>query len=389
MARRHRVGILVGAGVALLSSGLELSPGAASAFEPHVIATGLTGGYQTVVADLNRDDRPDVIGLSIQLDELAWFENPGWQRHVLATGLNRAINVAPHDLDGDGIPELVLAHEFGTTHDTSLGVLSLLTHQGDPTEPWAIEEIDRAPTTHRLKWADIDGSGRRVLVNAPLSGPDAAAPDYRDDVPIYWYDPDGWSRHVVTDRERGVVHGLLVKPWSDADRDAIFTASFLGVHVHRYGDGQWSRRQLTAGDSAEWPASGSSEVETGRLGDATFITTVEPWHGNQVVVYRGRDDSWARQVIGTIESGHTIVTADFDGDGRDEVVTGGRGEPPTLNLYSAADAEGETWSRQVLDDGGMSASSCVAADLNTDGRPDLVCIGGGTANLKWYENVAP
>jgi len=35
----------------------------------------------------------------------------------------------------------------------------------------------------------------------------------------------------------------------------------------------------------------------------------------------------------------------------------------------------------------MAGSSCVAADLNADGRLDVVCIGATTANLKWYENL--
>jgi hypothetical protein len=34
----------------------------------------------------------------------------------------------------------------------------------------------------------------------------------------------------------------------------------------------------------------------------------------------------------------------------------------------------------------MAASSCAVADLNADGRPDIICIGSETANLKWYEN---
>jgi hypothetical protein len=38
----------------------------------------------------------------------------------------------------------------------------------------------------------------------------------------------------------------------------------------------------------------------------------------------------------------------------------------------------------VLDQGGMPAASCAVADLNADGRPDVICI--GAAVLKWYEN---
>ena len=100
-------------------------------FVTHTIATGLTGGYQPVVVDLNRDRRPDVIALSTRLDELAWYENPGWQKHVLPTGLHGAINLAAQDLDDDGIPEVVVAHEFGTTHASSPGVLTLLTWRPD------------------------------------------------------------------------------------------------------------------------------------------------------------------------------------------------------------------------------------------------------------------
>ena len=241
MIHRHRVGAPVVGGLALLCATAaaqvllvgtsQEAPGGGPRFVTHTVATGLSGGYQPVVADLNRDGRPDVIGLSVGLAELAWYENPGWQKHILTTGLNRAINLAVQDLDGDGIPELVLAHEFGTSHEGSLGILSLLSHQGDPTQSWHVREIDRTRTVHRIRWADIDGSGRKVLISAPLVGAAASAPEYRDEVPIFWYRPEDWSRQLVTDSEQGVVHGLLAKPWQDVGRDAIFTASFAGVHV--------------------------------------------------------------------------------------------------------------------------------------------------------------
>ena len=33
------------------------------------------------------------------------------------------------------------------------------------------------PTSHRLRFADIDGKGKKVLVNSPLIGAQAIAPD--------------------------------------------------------------------------------------------------------------------------------------------------------------------------------------------------------------------
>ena len=37
----------------------------------------------------------------------------------------------------------------------------------------------------------------------------------------------------------------------------------------------------------------------------------------------------------------------------------------------------------------LYGNACAAADLNGDGRVDVVCIGGATANLKWYQNQGP
>ena len=398
MTQCSRVGVVAVGCITLLGwSALPaplISAGAGQAggdyqFVAHTIATGMAGGYQAVVVDLNRDQRPDVIGLASRLDELVWFENPGWERHVLATGLNRPINLAAHDIDADGIPEIAVVHEFGTSHESSLGVLSLLTHQGEPTMPWVVREIDRTPTAHRVRWADIEGNGRKVLINSPLVGPAAVAPEYRDAVPIFWYRPGDWSRRTVTDSNEGVVHGILTVPWEDPSRDSVLSASFLGVHAHRFVDGEWIRTAVTSGDPTDWPLSGSSEIGVGRLGGRTFVTTIEPWHGGQVVVYR-EESGWSRQVIDTkIDSGHTIATGDFDGDGRDEVIAGDRGDTRSVYLYSAADAHGERWSRVVVDDGDMAASGCAAEDLNADGRRDIVCIGSATENLKWYENVTP
>ena len=40
-------------------------------------------------------------------------------------------------------------------------------------------------------------------------------------------------------------------------------------------------------------------------------------------------------------------------------------------------------------DPGMPAEGAVAADINGDGKLDLVVIGGRTNQLVWYENRTP
>src|SRR4051794_13921346 len=97
-----------------------------------------------------------------------------------------------------------------------------------------------------------------------------------------------------------------------------------------------------------WPRSGSSEVVAGHLGGERFIATIEPWHGNQVVVYRRRAGKWVRHVIdASIADGHTLVAGDFDGDGRDDLVAGERAGRRSAYLYRSIDPQRDTWSKDA------------------------------------------
>jgi hypothetical protein len=360
-----------------------------AAFAQHTISTDLNGGYQVVVSDINRDGKPDLIAVASGLKELIWFENPGWQRHVIVGNISNPINCAASDIDGDGIPEIALAHEFSNDPSRSIGIVSLLKHKGDPSQPWQLTEIDRLSTSHRLRWVNLDGKGKKVLVNAPLAGETAKPPNYKGSVPLVFYRPGVWKREIISQELEGVLHGLVVSDWDKDGREDILTASFMGVDVFNVTKKEvWERSRLVNGNPDPWPRSGSSEIAVGRLGRDRFLGSIEPWHGNQVVVYRGQSKSWRREVIDTsLNDGHVLLTADLNRDGRDEIIAGYRGQGRSVYIYSAEVASGVRWTRQVIDDGGMSAAGCAVADLNGDGRPDIACIGTATTNLKWYENL--
>ena len=82
--------------------------------------------------------------------------------------------------------------------------------------------------------------------------------------------------------------------------------------------------------------------------------------------------------------GHTIVTADLNGDGKDEIIAGCRGGPRGVYIYDSKVRHG---SGEPLDEGDMAAAACMALDLNGDKRIDVACIGSATQNLRWYENT--
>jgi hypothetical protein len=382
--------------VCLLSLGLAESRLGSSKTPPaqfieHTIATDLRGGYQVVVADINHDNKPDLIALASGMKELVWFENPGWQKHTLIGNVSQMINCAAWDTDDDGIPEIALAHEFANDPAKSVGVLSLLKHRGDPAQPWEMTEIDRLSTSHRLRWLDIDGTRRKVLVNAPLAGASVKPPEYRGAVPLVFYRPGLWKRELISEELEGVLHGVYVTDWDKDGREDLLTASFLGIDLFKLGkNARWERTRLAPGNPEPGPKSGSSEIAVGRLGKDRFLCAIEPWHGNQVVVYLQEKHMWRRQVIdGALNDGHTLLTADLNLDGRDEIIAGYRGQGRSVYVYYADDFKGNGWSRQILDNGGIAAAGCATADLNGDRRPDVACIGSATANLKWYENREP
>jgi len=346
-------------------------------FREHLVATGQTGGYQVVAADMNHDGKPDLIALAQGLHELAWYENPGWQKHVIIEGINQPVNLAVVKLDSRGIPMLALEHEFSAQAKRSIGIVSILEKEGDA---WKRTDIDKLPTSHRLRM--LNG----LLINAPLTDAAAEAPDYRGHTPLVFYKPGEWKRTLISDADDGVQHGIYPFDWDGDGKDELLTASFQGIFLLKQAnDGSFTRTRLAAGSPDPWPKSGASDIAVGRAGGKRFLTTIEPWHGNVVAVYTEQKGTWEREVIdSTLVQGHALLTANLDGNGNDVIIAGYRGKGASVNLYRF---DGKSWNKSVLDEGGMAASGCAIADMNGDGRPDIACIGSSTANVKWYENL--
>jgi hypothetical protein len=328
------------------------------------ITTNLRGGYQIVAADLTGDGRKDIIALASGLDRVLWYENPGWQERVLVEGV-----AAPINLDvWDG--RIVMAEAFSPDPRKSAGIVSVLEPAGDVRKPWSKREIDRLTTSHRLRWADIDGSRRKVLINAPLAG--AAPPEYDGPVPLVFYRPGAWKREVISEELRGVLHGIYVMDWDGDGADEVLTASFDGIHLFDYS-GSWRKTRLAG------PKEGSSDVAVGRVNGRRFLCAIEPWHGHMLAVYSGQE--WERTVIDdSFVDGHALAAADLDGDGSDEIVAGYRGKGRSVYLYKH---DGARWVRTPLDEGGMGAASCAVADLDGDGRPEIACI--DSTSVKVYK----
>ncbi len=87
----------------------------------------------------------------------------------------------------------------------------------------------------------------------------------------------------------------------------------------------------------------------------------------------------------TLDTGHALWTADVDGDGDDEIFAGHRGKDHRVSIYNY---NGKTWDRTVLDRD-IAAQDLRGADLDADGTPDVVSVGGSTHNVIWYRPKKP
>ena len=137
---------------------------------------------------------------------------------------------------------------------------------------------------------------------------------------------------------------------------------------------------------------GAGEIKLGSLASGKrYIATVEPWHANHIAIYHEPADPrtrWRRTVpVRRLGGGHALWTADLDGDGSEELAFGWRlkGSAP-YDLPGVAVFDPDDGDVQIVDWGGMATEDLAAADLDGDGRPDLVASGRATHNLKIYWN---
>lgn len=388
------------------SAGVPPSGGAAGAssagyndtlptFTSHTIAD-FPGGYAVFCADIDGDGLPDVVALSATSEGLVWFQNPSWTRYTITTEAQQLLYAAPYDVDGDGDLDVAFISDFSVNNTTSGGTISWAEAPDDPTldQQWQLHAIGAIPSSHRVAWADIDGDGRKELIDLPIFGVGSSAPAYAGAVELTAYsipeDLSGsWMSSVLDDQHLEVAHAIQIVDWDGDGTDDILTAANDGVDLFRPSLSA-EPLHVAAGQEGEAPSRGSSEVVLGYLGDQRFMATIEPWHGTDTVIYTpgaSESDLWTRQALGPdFEHGHGMVIADLNRDGYDEVIGGGGQGAMTQLIYRYVPSSG-SWDKIELDVGGVAVSGMYAEDLNGDGAIDIVSIGTSpTNNVVWYES---
>ncbi|MCA9033806.1 MAG: VCBS repeat-containing protein [Planctomycetaceae bacterium] len=347
--------------------------------------------YAVTLADINEDGQQDIVAVSE--NRVLWYENPSWQSHVMIEDQTPRDNVciAPRDINGDGHIDFAVGAGW-----TKSGTLHWIERADSLEQPWKVHSIGKELWLHRARWSDVLGSGQSQLVISALNGSaENGARLLAFEVPT---DPvnDRWmSTELNSEFNRMHNHWHL-----DLDQDQkmdTLTASQEGITLVQRIHEEWKATRLGHGASGDANTDqGAGEIKIGHLLDGTpFIVTVEPMHGHSLVLYQLPEsgkftDLWQRNVIDTgFQRGHALWTEDMDGDGSDEIVFGHSDTPDTFGVivYDCSQNILTSWTKYVVDAGGMATEDLVVADLTGDGRPDIVAGGRATHNVKLYVNT--
>jgi hypothetical protein len=363
-------------------------------FEAQTIDDNIAIGYGLAIGDVDGDGKPDI--LLADKKQFVWYRNGDWKRFVMIENLTPHDNVclAARDLDGDGKVEVAVGAQWnpGETSDaTQSGSVHYLIRPQDPTQRWEALPLPHEPTVHRMRWVR-SAEGVPFLVVAPLHGrgnKGGAGAGVKLQAYRMPRDPrEPWTL-VTLDESMHLTHNLeVVETGKSPGRTHLYFAGKEGVRqVAGFSD------KKTAGPAA--PVAGvelpTGEVRLGSLGGSQpFLATIEPMHGTAVAIYPLGNKARRQVLDEQLKEGHALATADLLGLGRDQVVAGWRlpnaDNKVGIKLYVPADKTGTQWQAHWIDENGMATEDLQVADLNGDGKADIIASGRATKNLKIYWN---
>jgi hypothetical protein len=363
-------------------------------------------GYGVQLADVDGDGKTDIVLADKR--EFAWYQNPSWKKHILTGHLTERdhVCVAARDIDGDGKAEIAVGAQWNpgeTTDEEKSGAVFYLIPPDDRTKKWTPVKLKHEPTVHRMDWARVPGGDYNLIV-APLhgrgnkggAGKGARIMGY--EVPS---DPKGdWSRYTIDESFHKTHNFDVVRPGEGAsiDYDIIAIAGAEGLAFIVYEDGAVKRMAPIGHEAGDPSHLGMGEIRAGNMtANDKYGVSVEPIHGNQLVIYRkAAEGSGGGPIVRDVlfdgmADGHALATGDLLGTGMDQIVVGWRGNrrhPKNIGirLYAPVDDAGEAWEFTTVDKEGMACEDLKIADLNGDGRPDIVACGRATKNVKIYWN---
>lgn len=394
-----------GALLALLFIGPHVH-GAGFAFRHHFIDRDLPvngknyGDYGlTALADIDRDGDLDFVlgGRQPPPERLYWFEFQGadkWVRHEVGTGYQSDVGLAALDVDRDGWIDLV-------------GSGVWFRNAGKPREGgWErLGFAKNAGGAHDIIAADLDGDGHRDIVMMGDAGTKLNA--------LCWFKIPADPRQPWERRDIGPgIHGAIVPAGvGDINGDG---------HADVVRGDTWFENK--GGQGREWIA--HANLPMGRRGPfgVCVRTAIADLDGggkkaivmcdadisdSKIVILRnadGKGGAWTKQELPQsfrYGSLHSLAVADFNGDGRldivsneqEELLPAGRQNPRWILWENLGQ---QKYAERILPDTKLGGHDLQAGDVDGDGDFDICSKAwgpqpwngnGGRMHVDFLENL--
>jgi len=366
-------------------------------FKIQEIDSNVAIGYGLAIGDVDGDGKPDI--LLVDKTEIVWYRNGDWKRFVMVENLTEFDNVciAARDINGDGKVEVAVGAQWnpGETSDPEKsGSVHFLIRPKDPTQKWTPVQLHHEPTVHRMRWARTDGDNYQLIV-LPLHGRGNKLGQGAG-VRVLAYQPpkdpkETWTTQLI-DASMHLTHNLDIVELEDGTGESIMVGGREGVKVFSFQDGKWTNHSQVE-RIVEDRAIGELRLQYLASG-RNALATVEPMHGNMVAVYETEKliegHPIRRELDNTLKDGHAIGWADFLGNGNHQVVAGWRVPNDAgdfgIKIYTPNGGSFSNFEEHWLDKNGMACEDLQIADLNGDGKPDIIASGRSTNNLRIYWN---
>ena len=304
------------------------------------------------IGDINGDGRVDVVIVDNLKWDIRWFENPGptkiaqpWKLHRVAQPreVPGSYDVALADLDGDGDLDVAASSwRYGNRFDWFENV-------GKPGDgrKWNRHEVDKkVAETRTIAIADFNKDGKPDLLGSA-----------RVANQVVWYESVGqpagrsWNKHIIDAKTVGPLHGHPVDLDRDGDMDVVMA----------FGAAQ--------------------------KGNSTPNSHQVAWYENRRT--SGRGIKWVKHTIAArFPQGVEAVAGDLDGDGDLDVVATGWTSRGRLAWFENLGDPTKAWKMHSLKERWSNPITVVLADLDQDGRLDIVaCAERGSNELRWWRNL--
>jgi hypothetical protein len=241
--------------------------------------------------------------------------------------------------------------------------------------------------------ADLDGDGDLDLTSCDTKGANA----------LYWFENDGhgvFQRHFIQQGETGWFERHAIGDINGDKRPDVVVVKNLDGHLVWFEnsgqpakDKSWKRHVLSTDLKRAYDV---ALVDLN--GDGRLDVAASAWNGNHIAWFANpgvTGPEWKKEMIDPqLTEARTVRVADFNGDGRPDILATGR----LANLtawYEQTGAASQPWKQHIIDNRSPQPVHGQPIDLDGDGDADVLMALGmlategqaETNQVVWYENV--